>query len=75
MVYRKRILRLYMLREFTMYRPKQVARFVKTLFKGSFTIAGIGEFHFDQGKVLLPEVSNKQKLSVFKEVNVVIAAM
>ncbi|WP_117235812.1 DUF1107 family protein [Vibrio maerlii] len=64
-----------MLREFTMYRPKQVARFVKTLFKGTFTIQGIGEFQFDNGKVLLPEVSDKQKLSIFKEVNVVIAAM
>ncbi|HAS8146952.1 TPA: DUF1107 family protein, partial [Vibrio vulnificus] len=35
-----------MLREFAVYRPRQVARFVKTLFKGSFSINGIGEFEF-----------------------------
>lgn len=45
-----------MLREFAVYRPRQVARFVKTLFKGQFSIAGVGEFRFDNGKVLLPDV-------------------
>ncbi len=29
-----------MLREFAVYRPLQVARFVKTLFKGQFFIVG-----------------------------------
>lgn len=56
-----------MLRKFSTYRPHQVARFVKALFKGQFAIKGIGEFRFDQGKVLLPEVSDK-KLTIFKEV-------
>ncbi|MCG9558269.1 DUF1107 family protein [Vibrio kanaloae] len=60
-----------MLREFSTYRPHQVARFVK----GQFAIEGIGEFRFDQGKVLLPEVSDKQKLTIFKEVNGTIAAL
>ncbi|MEZ9004138.1 DUF1107 family protein [Vibrio splendidus] len=64
-----------MLRKFSTYRPHQVARFVKVLFKGQFTIEGIGEFRFDQGKVLLPEVSDKQKLTIFKEVNGTIAAL
>lgn len=64
-----------MSREFSTYRPRQVARLVKILFKGQFTIEGIGQFQFDQGKVLLPEVSNKQKLSIFKEVNGTIAAL
>ena len=45
-----------MLREFTKYRPRQVARFVKTLFKGQFVISGIGEFRFDNGKVLMPDI-------------------
>ncbi|GEM74320.1 DUF1107 domain-containing protein [Vibrio sagamiensis] len=58
-----------MFREFSVYRPNQVARFVKTLFKGRFLIAGIGEFEFDNGKVLLPDVKNPQLLSVFREVN------
>jgi len=64
-----------MLREFSTYRPRQVARFVKILFKGQFSIEGVGQFQFDQGKVLLPEVANKQKLSIFKEVNGTIAAL
>lgn len=64
-----------MLREFTRYRPHQVARFVKTLFKGQFIIAGIGEFSFDNGKVLLPELSDRQKLSTFKEINQAISAL
>ena len=64
-----------MLREFTCYRPHQVARFVKTLFKGQFVIAGIGEFSFDNGKVLLPELSDRQKLSTFKEINQAISAL
>lgn len=64
-----------MLREFTSYRPRQVARFVKTLFKGQFVISGIGEFNFDNGKVLLPDVKDHQKLSTFKEINQAISAL
>lgn len=64
-----------MLREFAVYRPLQVARFVKTLFKGQFFIAGVGSFYFDNGKVLLPDVSDQKRLSVFKEVNQAIASL
>ncbi|PWI33635.1 hypothetical protein DI392_09235 [Vibrio albus] len=64
-----------MLKEFTTYRPLQVAKFVKTLFKGEFLIAGIGMFYFDKGKVLLPDVTNKQMLSVMKEVNIAIDSL
>ncbi|MFC5076423.1 hypothetical protein VTH8203_00436 [Vibrio thalassae] len=64
-----------MLRKFMVYRPRQIAKFVKTLFKGQFFIAGIGVFRFDNGKVLLPEVGDKQKLDAFKEINIEIAAL
>ncbi|PFG45367.1 uncharacterized protein DUF1107 [Vibrio sp. ES.051] len=64
-----------MLREFAIYRPQQVARFVKRLFKGQFFIAGVGCFQFDNGKVLLPDVNDHKRLSIFKEVNQVIAAL
>lgn len=64
-----------MLREFNKYRPHQVARFVKTLFKGQFVIAGVGVFTFDQGKVLVPDISDSQKLNTFKEINQAIAAL
>ena len=58
-----------MSRVFSIYRPVQVARFVKTLFKGEFIIEGIGMFYFDSGKVLLPDLSEKAKLSIMREVN------
>ena len=64
-----------MLREFAVYRPRQVARFVKTLFKGQFSIVGVGEFRFDTGKVLLPDVKNPQHLSIFREVNQAILSL
>lgn len=64
-----------MLREFTRYRPHQVARFVKTLFKGKFVIVGIGEFSFDNGKVLLPDVNNPVKLEAYKQINQAILAL
>ncbi|MGR5134032.1 DUF1107 domain-containing protein [Vibrio alfacsensis] len=64
-----------MLREFVVYRPRQVARFVKTLFKGQFSIAGVGQFHFDNGKVLLPDIKDPKQLSVFKEVNQAILSL
>ena len=62
-------------REFTTYRPHQVARFVKTLFKGQFVITGVGKFKFDNGKVLLPDVKDSQKLMTYKEINQAIAAL
>ena len=64
-----------MLREFAVYRPLQVARFVKTLFKGQFFIAGVGSFDFDNGKVLLPDVNDHKRLSIFKEVNQAISTL
>ncbi|USD64983.1 DUF1107 family protein [Vibrio sp. SCSIO 43136] len=59
-------------RVFQNYHPNQIAKFVKVLFKGSFFIANIGLFYFEKGKVLLPDIRNKKKLAVMKEVNQVI---
>lgn len=61
-----------MLRTFVTYRPLQVARFVKTLFKGKFCIEGIGLFYFDHGKVLLPDIADRKKLTIMKEINITI---
>ncbi|MGU3844321.1 DUF1107 family protein [Vibrio diabolicus] len=52
-----------------------MARFDKTLFKGQFCIAGVGCFQFDNGKVLLPDVNDQKRLTIFKEVNQVIASL
>ncbi|MGF1904974.1 DUF1107 domain-containing protein [Aliivibrio salmonicida] len=58
-----------MFRNFKAYRPLQVARFVKTLFKGQIHIEGVGTFDFDEGKILMPSLDNKRMLSVMSEVN------
>ncbi|AZL83878.1 MULTISPECIES: DUF1107 domain-containing protein [Aliivibrio] len=58
-----------MFRNFKAYRPLQVARFVKTLFKGQIHIEGVGTFDFDEGKILMPSLENKRMLSVMSEVN------
>ena len=51
------------------YNPIQIARYVKTLFKGEIYIKDIGEFHFDQGKVLQPLNGDIQRLSIMSEIN------
>ncbi|MCG7498714.1 DUF1107 domain-containing protein [Vibrio sp. Of7-15] len=58
-----------MLRIFKRYRPVQVARFVKTLFRGRIYIEGIGAFEFDKGRLLPPSKHDKRMLSVMSEVN------
>lgn len=58
-----------MFRNFKAYRPLQVARFVKTLFKGQIHIEGVGTFDFDEGRILMPSLENKRMLSVMSEVN------
>jgi hypothetical protein len=42
------------------------------LFKGRFSIAGVGVFYFDKGRVLLPDLGNRKMLSIMKEINVTI---
>ncbi|MBB1314460.1 MULTISPECIES: DUF1107 domain-containing protein [Aliivibrio] len=58
-----------MFRNFKAYRPLQVARFVKILFKGQIHIEGVGTFDFDEGRILMPSLENKRMLSVMSEVN------
>ncbi len=54
---------------FQRYNPLQIARYVKTLFKGRLYIKDVGAFEFDKGKVMLPHVKDKQHLSVMSEIN------
>lgn len=54
---------------FQRYNPLQIAKYVKTLFKGRLYIKDVGAFEFDKGKVLIPLVKDKQHLSVMSEIN------
>lgn len=58
-----------MMKIFQRYNPRQVARYVKTLFKGHLYIKGVGAFEFDCGQIMLPRVRDKQHFSVMSEVN------
>ena len=51
------------------YNPFQVAKYVKTLFRGRLYIKDVGAFEFDKGKILIPKIRDKQHLSVMSEVN------
>lgn len=54
---------------FQRYNPFQVAKYVKTLFRGRLYIKDVGAFEFDKGKILIPKVRDIQHLSVMSEVN------
>ena len=54
---------------FQRYNPFQVAKYVKTLFRGRLYIKDVGAFEFDIGKILIPKIRDKQHLSVMSEVN------
>lgn len=54
---------------FQRYNPIQVAKYVKTLFRGRLYIKDVGAFEFDKGKILIPKIRDIRHLSVMSEVN------
>ena len=58
-----------MLRVFKHYRPNQVARYVKSYFRGRLFIIGVGGFEFDHGRLLPPRSQDLKALTVLSEVN------
>ncbi|WEM42045.1 DUF1107 domain-containing protein [Photobacterium sp. DA100] len=58
-----------MLRVFKQYRPNQVARYVKSYFRGRLFITGVGAFEFDCGRLLPPKKQDTKALNVLSEVN------
>ncbi len=54
---------------FNRYNSFQVAKHVKILFRGRLYIKDVGAFEFDEGKILLPQIKDKQHFSVMSEVN------
>lgn len=57
------------------YNSMRIARYVKTLFKGQIYITNIGQFEFDQGKVLMPYDGDFQRLTVMSEINRQVSAL
>ncbi|MGF1681975.1 DUF1107 domain-containing protein [Photobacterium makurazakiensis] len=58
-----------MLRIFKQYRPNQIARYVKSYFRGRLFIMGVGAYEFDCGRLLPPKRQDKKALNVLGEVN------
>ncbi|UXI01029.1 DUF1107 domain-containing protein [Photobacterium sp. TY1-4] len=58
-----------MFRVFKQYRPGQVARFVKSYYRGRLFIMGVGAFEFDRGRLLPPKSQDLNALAVLSEVN------
>ena len=58
-----------MLRIFQVYRPMQVAKYVKNYFKGQLFIIGIGGFEFERGLLVPPQSTDINVLNVLSEVN------
>ncbi|KXI21503.1 DUF1107 domain-containing protein [Photobacterium sanguinicancri] len=58
-----------MLKIFKQYRPNQIARYVKSYFRGRLFIMGIGAFEFDCGRLLPAKSHNLKALNTLTEVN------
>ncbi len=63
------------MRENKKYAPRQIAKYVCDFFKGSFVIVGIGIFCFDGGKVLINDETDRERLSICREINSAIYSM
>ncbi len=57
------------MRVFKKYNSLIIAKHINRLFKGKLYITGVGPFHFDNGKLLIPSNPIKQHYSVVAEVN------
>ncbi|MCR5084863.1 MAG: DUF1107 domain-containing protein [Succinivibrionaceae bacterium] len=63
------------MRKFTMYAPRQIARYVLTFFKGDFLIEGLGRFHFDGGRVVCDARTAPEQRGICAEINNAIARL
>ncbi|MEC6798344.1 DUF1107 domain-containing protein [Photobacterium sp. S4TG1] len=64
-----------MLRIFQVYRPIQIAKYVKNFFRGRLFISGIGGFEFENGRLVAPLSADLKVLNVISEVNKEIKAL
>ncbi len=58
-----------MLRVFKKFTPVLIARRVRTLYRGRFSVQGIGTYEFDKGGVVPPRDADKRSLAVVSEIN------
>lgn len=52
-----------------------IAKYVKVYFKGQFSISGLGDFVFDNGRVKVPVNSGQQLVDIANKINMEIAQL
>ncbi|MFO6422000.1 DUF1107 family protein [Motilimonas sp. KMU-193] len=63
------------MKEFKIYNPVKVAKYVKSYFTGQLFIQGVGRFEFYQGKVAISQHAPLHYKQIASEINKLIKAM
>ena len=58
-----------MIRVYKKFTPSLIARHVRTLYRGRFSVEGFGTYEFDRGGVVLPRDADKRSLDLVTAVN------
>ncbi|KAB2825663.1 DUF1107 domain-containing protein [Aliivibrio finisterrensis] len=63
------------MRFFKHYAPSMIAKHISRLFNGKIHIHGIGEFRFEEGKLLVPSQAERAQYRMIKEINLEVARL
>lgn len=63
------------MRIFKTYAPMQIAKYVRTFFRGEFTIQGLGVFRFEGGRIVGDQRQDATLRQITREVNALIMRM
>ncbi|MBB1312898.1 MULTISPECIES: DUF1107 domain-containing protein [Aliivibrio] len=58
------------MRFFKHYAPSMIAKHISRLFNGRIHIHGIGEFRFEEGRLIVPTQAEREHYRMIKEINV-----
>lgn len=58
------------MRFFKHYAPSMIAKHISRLFNGRIHIHGIGEFRFEEGRLIVPTQAERKHYRMIKEINV-----
>ncbi|CED72242.1 DUF1107 domain-containing protein [Aliivibrio wodanis] len=63
------------MRFFKHYAPSMIAKHISRLFNGKIHIHGIGEFRFEQGRLIVPTQAEREHYKMIKEINLEVARL
>ncbi len=63
------------MRFFKHYAPSMIAKHISRLFNGKIHIHGIGEFKFQEGRLIIPTEAERAHYRMIKEINVEITKL